>query len=75
VVSYGPAVAGPLVALTDLVGAAEIVDRLKRGSPKLVTDWRRRYPDFPAPVLELSMGNLWLWPEVEAWAKATGRLE
>ena len=27
--------------------------------------WHRRHGDFPAPVVELSMGYLWSWPDVE----------
>lgn len=58
----------------DLVGAAEIAQRLSIGR-SVVGSWRRRYPDFPAPVAELMMGNVWAWPDVEAWARATGRLD
>jgi len=36
-------------------------------------DWRRRYPDFPEPVVTLKAGLGWAWPDVEKWAKATGR--
>jgi len=43
-------------------------------STSVIHDWRRRHPDFPAPVKELRMGLLWSWPSVEAWATATGRL-
>jgi hypothetical protein len=42
------------------------------GKPLLV-DWRRRYPDFPEPVITLRAGLVWAWPDVEKWAKATGR--
>lgn len=58
----------------DLVGTAEIAKRLKARNPELVHDWRRRHPDFPQPVAHLRIGYVWAWPEVEAWAKATGRL-
>jgi len=36
-------------------------------------DSRRRYPDFPEPVVTLKAGLGWAWPDVEKWAKATGR--
>lgn len=62
------------VDLEQLVGTAEIAARLNVGRTSVVHDWRRRYPDFPQPVLELRMGQLWLWPAVESWARATGRL-
>lgn len=56
-----------------LVGAAEIAQRLGvvRDTVHL---WRRRHADFPAPVAELEQAMVWYWPDVEAWAKASGRL-
>jgi hypothetical protein len=35
---------------------------------------KRRHADFPAPVARLESAMIWYWPDVEAWAKATGRL-
>jgi hypothetical protein len=58
----------------DLVGAQEIADRLDVSRPQVIHVWRSRHPDFPEPVTRLSMGYLWSWPDVERWAKATGRL-
>lgn len=57
----------------DLVGAAEIAARLGilRQS---VHQLRRRHDSFPKPVAELEMGLVWSWPDVEAWARANGRL-
>lgn len=57
----------------DLVGAAEIAKRLDvlRDTVHL---WRRRHDDFPKPVAELEQALVWNWPDVEAWARATGRL-
>lgn len=57
-----------------LVGAAEIADRLGVGRPQVVHTWRRRYEDFPEPVAQLEQALVWNWPDVERWAKATGRL-
>lgn len=57
-----------------LVGTAEIAERLDLKNPETVHDWRRRYPAFPQPVAHLKIGFVWYWPEVERWAKATGRL-
>lgn len=57
----------------ELVGAAEIAQRL--GTHKQTVHlWRRRHADFPEPVAELERALVWYWPDVEAWAKATGRL-
>lgn len=69
--AYGAAV-GRKVDLDDLVGAREIGVRLNV-TPNMVHDWRRRHLDFPDPVAQLGGGLIWLWPEVEAWAKDTGR--
>ena len=65
---------GRKVDIDNLVGAAEIADRLGIKRPHLIHDWRRRHPDFPAPVLELKGTLIWEWPAVERWARATGRL-
>ena len=62
------------VDVEQLVGTAEIAERLKVKSPELVHAWRRRHDDFPEPVAHLKIGYVWAWPDVEAWAKATGRL-
>jgi Putative ATPase subunit of terminase (gpP-like) len=59
----------------DLVGAAEIADRLGATLPQTVHKWRERYPDdFPQPVAKLRQAMVWAWPDVEAWARRTGRL-
>lgn len=63
-----------LVDPRDLVGAREIADRLGVSSNSIVYDWMRRYDDFPRPLVRLSAGNIWLWSEVAAWAKRTGRM-
>ena len=65
---------GAAYNIDDLVGAAEIADRLGLTSTSVIHDWRHRHADFPAPVKELRMGLLWSWPSIEAWATATGRL-
>ena len=65
---------GRRVDVDDLVGAQEIADRLGVSRPQVVHEWRRRHADFPEPVVTLTMGLLWAWPDVEAWARATGRL-
>ncbi len=57
-----------------LVGAKEIADRLGAKRPQVVYEWRRRHEDFPQPLVTLSIGSVWYWPDVERWAKATGRL-
>ncbi|MGO9874649.1 MAG: hypothetical protein ACLPVY_12710 [Acidimicrobiia bacterium] len=65
---------GRRLDVDQLVGVTEIADRLGVAAAARVHDWRRRYPDFPEPVLKLAMGLLWNWPEIERWARERGRL-
>lgn len=65
---------GRKVDVNELVGAAEIAKRLDLAHPQAVHKWRERYPDFPKPVARLTQGFVWAWPDVEAWARRTGRL-
>ena len=60
--------------MDQLVGVTEIAERLVLADAHLIHDWRRRYDDFPPPVARLRMGLVWYWPEVERWARSTGRL-
>ena len=63
-----------LVNPKDLVGAAEIAERLGVARPQMIHTWRTRDPTFPAPIAELRQAMIWNWTQVEAWARATGRL-
>ena len=60
--------------MEQLVGASEIKKRLGLTRTQVVHVWRQRYADFPAPVATLDMGLVWSWPEIERWARKTGRL-
>lgn len=60
--------------MNQLVGASEIAKRLGASRPQVVHVWRQRYADFPQPIAVLDMGMIWAWPDVERWAKKTGRL-
>lgn len=62
------------VDVEELVGAAEIAERLGVARPQVVHEWRRRHADFPPPVASLKQALVWAWPDVEAWARKTGRL-
>lgn len=53
----------------DLCGYSEIADRWGY-SVSAVRNWRMRYEDFPAPVEQLKTGPVFLWADVEAWARA-----
>ena len=62
------------VYVDDLVGAAEIAERLGLAQVQTVHSWRRRYSDFPEPVARLRQAMIWVWPDVETWARKTGRM-
>lgn len=66
---------GRRVDADDLVSAVEIAARLGVARPQVVYDWRRRHPGFPQPIARLGSVFVWSWIDVEAWARATGRLE
>lgn len=65
---------GRRLDVEQLVGTVEIAEKLGVKRIQRVHDWRRRYEDFPAPVATLSGVMIWNWPEIERWAKRTGRL-
>jgi hypothetical protein len=58
----------------DLVATPEIAERLGLSHAETVHSWRRRYADFPQPIAKLSIGLIWYWPDIEVWARRTGRL-
>lgn len=60
------------VNVSDLVGVAEIADRLNVGT-STVHRWRERDPEFPQPIARLRAGLVWDWSDVERWARSTGR--
>lgn len=65
---------GRQVDADDLVGAGEIADRLGLAHVPSVHNLVRRHADFPKPVALVGQNRIWVWSDVEAWAKATGRL-
>ena len=67
---------GRKVDVDALVGTHEIAERLGLASPEVVYSWRRRHRgQFPEPIARLRIGFVWNWPDVEAWARKTGRLQ
>ena len=57
----------------NLVGTAEIARRLGVKQHRVVNEWLRRYPDFPKPLAIVSGVRVWDWPDIERWARQTGR--
>lgn len=66
---------GRKVDLDDLVDTLVIAERLGMADTTSVLNLVRRHPDFPRPVAHFGRVRVWLWPEVAAWARATGRLD
>jgi len=64
---------GRQVDAGQLVGAAEITQRLGLAHTQAVHNWRTRYADFPQPIAQLEAALIWYWPDVEEWARRTGR--
>ncbi|MBF6557022.1 MAG: DNA-binding protein [Acidimicrobiales bacterium] len=65
---------GRRIDVDDLVGAEQVAERLKLKKASLVHDWIRRDIGFPEPAAKLGSIRVWAWPEVEKWARMTGRL-
>jgi hypothetical protein len=59
----------------DIVGAAAIASRLGYSHPESIHTLRRRDASFPPPIARLKRALLWRWPDVQAWARSTGRAE
>ncbi len=51
-----------------LVGVAEIAS-LAGVSKQVVSNWRRRYDDFPRPIQNLESGPVWNREAIEIWVK------
>jgi hypothetical protein len=62
-----------VVKVSDLVGVAEIAQRLGV-TVHAVHKWRTRDLGFPEPVARLQQAMVWAWPDVAQWAIASGRL-
>ena len=65
---------GRKVDVADLVGAFEIAERFGLSHPQSVHTLRHRHADFPEPVASLKRAHVWSWPDVQRWARASGRL-
>jgi predicted DNA-binding transcriptional regulator AlpA len=64
-----PASMGRKVDLADLLDAAGVAEMIGLAQRQSVRLYRHRYPDFPAPVLELGGGRclVWLRSDIKAW--------
>lgn len=57
------------VVLDDLIDAHDVAQIIGLTHRNTVSQYQRRYPDMPRPVLNLGPGRprLWLRPQVERW--------
>ena len=53
----------------DLIGAADVQAILRLSHPSSVTTYLKRYPDFPAPIIDRSNSRVRLWKrqDIEHW--------
>lgn len=60
----------------DLIDAGEVAVLLGLARRQAVSTYRRRYADFPEPIVDKNSGKCSLWrrQDIEAWARTTGRL-
>jgi predicted DNA-binding transcriptional regulator AlpA len=56
-----------------LVDLTETAALIGLDNPRGVSVYRRRYDNFPAPVIEKGRCVLWLRQDVEAWSRARRR--
>jgi glutathione-regulated potassium-efflux system ancillary protein KefG len=65
----------PRINSEDLIDSQVVAEILGLKHRNSVTTYLRRYDEMPRPVVELGEGRvrLWLRPEIERWARDTGR--
>jgi glutathione-regulated potassium-efflux system ancillary protein KefG len=65
----------PKVNTEDLIDAHVVAEILGLAQRTSVSVYQSRYPDMPRPVVDLGAGRprLWLRPEIERWARTSGR--
>jgi hypothetical protein len=66
----------PTVKTEDLLDAQGVADLLGLSHRNSVSSYQTKYPDMPRPVVVLGKGRirLWLRPQIESWARTTGRM-
>jgi predicted DNA-binding transcriptional regulator AlpA len=57
----------------DLLDSAEVAALLGLSSRKVVMIYLKRYEDFPRPAVHKARCTLWRRPDIERWARSTGR--
>jgi glutathione-regulated potassium-efflux system ancillary protein KefG len=56
----------------DLIDSRGVADLLGLSQPNTVSQYQRRYPDMPRPIVDLGRGRckLWLRSQVLSWVKS-----
>lgn len=49
------------------IGSIAEVAELAGVSKQVVSNWRKRYDDFPEPIVKLAMGPIFNMDQIEAW--------
>lgn len=60
---------GPKIDVDDLLDSDAVAELLGLASRRTVSVYRRRYPDFPSPVVQSDRGRCMLWnrADIERW--------
>ncbi len=68
-VNYGSTV---LIETNDLIDSAGVAALLRLANSRVISTYRKRYDDFPAPVVDMGAGRclLWVRADIEAWKAA-----
>jgi len=66
---------GRMIDTDDVIDSRGVAKIIGVARPNAVSEYSKRYPDLPAPVINLGRGRcrLWLRSEIEAWAEARRR--
>jgi glutathione-regulated potassium-efflux system ancillary protein KefG len=67
----------PQLDSDDLIDAQTVAEIVGLKLRNAVSEYQRRYPDMPRPVVNLGRGRPMLWSRVaiEKWARETGRIK
>lgn len=58
-----------LIDPDDLLDAAQVAELLGLASASVISVYRSRYPDFPAPAIERGRCRLWSRQDIELWPR------
>lgn len=67
----------PEINTDDLIDAQGVADMIGLKFRNAVSEYQRRYPEMPRPVVDLGRGRSMLWSRtaIEKWARETGRIK